>query len=100
MRINKPKRYYLKVTTKYYQNTIEVSVDKLNPDEYWEKFVFDNDNNVTYYKRSTGYWVKCEHNHMGKPTNYINSSGHWYKYEYDVDGKIIYYEDSNGVIHE
>ena len=43
--INKPKRYYLKTTTKYYEN----------PECYWAKSVYDNNGYCIYHETSNGY---------------------------------------------
>lgn len=56
----------------------------------------DNNDNVIYREKSSGYWFKSEYDSNGNETYCENSKGAWYKKEYDSNGNEIYFEDSDG----
>lgn len=77
MKIKKPKPYYIKTTTVYYQYDDVVNVNDINPDDFWFSFSYDSNCNIIYARNSDGWWSKTE---------------------YDENNNEIYYEDSDGNI--
>lgn len=97
MKINKPKRYYLKTTITYYQNNRVVDVNKIKYNKPWEKREYDNNGNKIYSIDSMGYWKKYVYDHQGNQIFSENVNGNWERYEYDNDGNEIYWENSEGL---
>lgn len=75
MVIPKPRKFYLKTTTRYFQDDREINFNDVDFDNFWYKQVFDNNNNEIYCK---------------------NARGEWYEKKYDVNNEIIYVEHSEG----
>lgn len=67
MKIRKPKRYYLKSRTVYFQIGKVVDFDNIRPDHYWYKIEFDCYDNEIY---SEGCCIIREYDTVGNLTYY------------------------------
>ena len=68
--------------------------------KYWEKYEYNSNGKLIYFKDSDGDWIKKEYDTNNNETYFEDSTGIWYKYEYDANGDEIYYEDNSGVIRD
>ena len=58
---------------------------------------YDKNNNVTYYKNSTGYEFWREFDKNNNLIHYKNSNGYEYWREFDKNNNLIHYKNSSGI---
>lgn len=82
------------------------------PNGYWEKYTFDDNNNKLKEENSNGQWSKYEYDANNNVIKEERSNGNWYSYEYDQNNNMITemtsgndwntseYDDNNNLIKE